>query len=151
MDIADIAPLFTAVAHLLKPGGRFVLDVQITNSGFGALYNPRPVFVVLEGGGARYQVELAGVDPRRWAPGETSSLSVHLELPASASVGTYTLSLWLPDAAKTLADRAEYAVRFANTAVWSDSDGQNALGSIELSMVAPGGANPGATELKVIP
>ncbi len=25
MDIADIAPLFTAVAHLLKPGGRFVV------------------------------------------------------------------------------------------------------------------------------
>jgi len=134
----------------VKPGGRFVLEVSLKNVGFGALYNPRPVFLVLEGGGTRHEVQLNGVDPRSWAPGETSTVSVHLELPAD-STGTKSLALWLPDATSSIASRPEYAVRFANANVWNDTEGHNVLGDIEVDPNAPGDANPSATELSVLP
>lgn len=133
-----------------KPGGRFVLEVSLKNVGFGALYNPRPVFLVLEGGGARHEVELTDVDPRRWAPGETSTLTLHVELPAGQS-GPKSLALWLPDAAASIASRPEYAVRFANASVWNDTTGTNVLGEIDLDPNAPGDANASATKLSVLP
>jgi hypothetical protein len=134
----------------VKPGGRFQFEVSLKNVGFGALYNPRSVYLVLEGGGTRHEVELKGVDPRSWAPGETSSVSVHLELPADVS-GTKSLTLWMPDAAQAIATRPEYAVRFANSGVWRDVEGDNVLGSIDVDLNAPGDANASATELSVLP
>ena len=140
-----------ALPPTVRPGGRFVLEVRIQNTGFGALYNPRTVFVVLEGGGARHQVALSDVDPRRWAPDTTQTLSVHLELPATLDPGAYTLALWLPDQASSLSDRAEYAVRFANEDIWNATGGYNELGQVEISDSATGSSNPDATALSVLP
>ena len=128
-----------------------MLDFDVVSSGFGALYNPRPVVLVLEGNGKRLETPLESLDPRRWAPGSTRSESVHVELPATLSPGSYTVALRLPDAADALSARPEYAVRFANAGVWNASTGDNELGTIEVSDAAPGDANAAATELRVLP
>lgn len=140
-----------ALPESIRPGGRFVLDFDVVSSGFGALYNPRPVVLVLEGNGKRLETPLESLDPRRWAPGSTRSESVHVELPATLSPGSYTVALRLPDAADALSARPEYAVRFANAGVWNASTGDNELGTIEVSDAAPGDANAAATELRVLP
>jgi hypothetical protein len=88
--------------------------------------NPRQVFIVLGSGAARYSVAL-DVDPRRWLPGTTATFSGTLAIPDSAAPGSYALSLWLPDAAPALADRAEYAIRFANENTWDPATGLNIL------------------------
>ncbi|MEZ4222958.1 MAG: DUF4832 domain-containing protein [Polyangiaceae bacterium] len=139
-----------ALPKRVRPGGRFVLQVELSNEGFGALYNPRPLRIVLEGQGRREVVDVSD-DPRQWAPGVASKLTAHLELPADLPAGAYELRLWLPDAADPLQSRPEYSVRFANTAVWDATAGENTLGSVEVDATAPGDANSAATKLSVVP
>jgi len=114
---------FTSEIHA---GGSLALTVRLRNDGFASLMNPRQVWVVLHSSAARYSVAL-DVDPRRWLPGTTSTFSGTLAIPDAAAPGSYTLSLWLPDAAPALADRAEYAIRFANENTWDPATGLNIL------------------------
>ena len=68
-------------------------------------------------------------------------------VPASAVPDDYTLALWLPDAATSIRDRAEYAIRFVNQGTWGATSGYNLLTST-LSIAtsaAPNGTTPDAT------
>lgn len=127
------------LAPTVRPGGWFPLSIDLTNVGWASPFNPRPVYLVLDGPGGRFETD-ASVDPRQWSAGETHRVEGELWLPSDAPPGTYTLSLWLPDAAPSLADDEAYAIRFANDGVWSG--GQNVLGSIALDDTAPGGSRP---------
>lgn len=109
----------------VQKGGAFALAVTIKNAGFASMFNERKVYAVFSDGKTRHVVPLEGVDPRRWWGGEETKLSAKLTAPAEP--GTYRLSLWLPDAAPALRDRAEYAVRFANEEVWDAKTGENVL------------------------
>jgi hypothetical protein len=113
----------------VRPGHSLVLRVRLRNDGFAPPVNPRPVFVVLHAGATAYLAELGGVDadPRRWAPGETRTLSRTIAVPASVAEGTYALSLWLPDAGTSIRARPEYAVRFVNAGTWEAATGHNVL------------------------
>jgi hypothetical protein len=91
------------------------------------MYNPRRVFVVLQNATARYEIPLADVDPRRWAPGGSYSFTTPVALPANAAAGDYSLSLWLPDAAAGLRDDPRYAVRFADQDIWDAATGLNVI------------------------
>jgi hypothetical protein len=77
------------------------VEARVTNDGFACLYNARPVWLVV--GDER---ERLTADPRRWRPGEEVVLHARLHAPAGARVG-----LWLPDAAASLRERPEYAIR----------------------------------------
>jgi hypothetical protein len=48
---------------------------------------------------------------------------------AGMSAGVYDLLLYLPDAAASLAGRAEYAIRLANKDMWEAATGYNKLGA----------------------
>lgn len=111
----------------IQPGATLSLNVRLSNEGFAAMYNPRPLYVVLLGNGKRFEAPVTSVDPRRWAAGREYSFNVSLTLPADISPGAYQLGLWLPDAAPSLRSSPAYAVRFANANTWDPATGINIL------------------------
>src|SRR5262249_12647756 len=61
--------------------------------------------------------------------GAESQLEGRVVVPADAEPGRWRLALWLPDAAPSLQNRPEYAIRLANEAVWDERTGENVLAS----------------------
>jgi hypothetical protein len=114
----------------VRPGGLLKLTVNINNSGFAALMNPRPLFIVLKGSDLPVLTKLE-LDPRTWQPGD-SSFTVSIRLPSKIKDGDYQLALWLPDEAETLQSNPLYAVQFANEGVWDESTGYNTLGQVSI-------------------
>ena len=128
----------------VRPGGLLNLTVNITNSGFASLMNPRPLFVVLysspEGSGARGEGESSvklELDPRTWEPGE-SSFAASIRLPSKIAEMEYKLALWLPDESETLQSNPLYAVQFANGGTWDESTGYNILGTVKVDSSVTG-------------
>ena len=113
----------------VRPGDTLELAVTLRNDGFATPFNPRSLFVVLQRGGTTYTAKLVGddVDPRRWSAGASHAFVRRLAVPLDAAPGSYTLALWLPDAAPSLAARPEYAIRFVNQGTWSAANGYNLL------------------------
>ncbi|HXK18853.1 MAG TPA: DUF4832 domain-containing protein [Polyangiaceae bacterium] len=134
--------------EMVKPGGSFTFTAQLENQGFAAPFNARPVYLVLRGGNVNQHVLLGKADPRRWLTG--GGIQARVRLPSSLPAGTYTLGLWLPDAAESLQARAEYALELANDGVWSDTSGENLLGSIEVTQDARGSAVADAASLAIL-
>jgi hypothetical protein len=133
----------------VRPGGVMRLNITLTNTGFAAPVNPRPLNVVLDGPG-RFVVTLGEVEVRRWEPGP-ASFAVSLRVPASAPAGEYRLALWLPDAAETLRDDPRYAVRFANEEVWDEASGFNVLSAaIKIDPSVTGASDPNAVAFSVL-
>jgi len=113
----------------VRPGGVLDLACKERNTGFAALFNPSPVFVVLEHGSTRYAARLQSVEPRRWSPGVESTAYTQLQLPASAPAGTYRLWLWRPDDAEGIRGNPAYCVRFANAGTWDPVSGRGVGGT----------------------
>jgi hypothetical protein len=111
----------------IKPGGTLSLDVRLHNDGFASMFNPHPLFIVLQNSTNRYEIPVTGVDARRWAAGQDSTFTLNVNLPANVTPGTYKLGLWLPDAYASLKNKPAYAVRFANNNVWEAATGLNIL------------------------
>jgi len=124
----------------VRPGGLLNLRVNISNTGFASLMNPRPLFIVLVGQNARsvppHIVKLE-LDPRSWQPG-SSSFTAKIRLPSNMANGEYNLALWLPDEAETLRENPLYSVQFANEGTWDESVGYNVLGKVTVDSSATG-------------
>jgi len=114
------------IPRSVKAGSSFTINIKLRNVGFAAMFNPRPAYLVLQGA-SRYELPLAGVDPRLWQPGRESIIALPIDLPQNISPGNYRVGLWLPDASTTLRYNHVYAVRFANAKVWDASAGMNIL------------------------
>ena len=122
----------TEIATEAAPGGMLALQVEMTNDGFGRVYNPRVVEVVLRNHdtGALYTFEANHEKGNRlWlpGPGESKTLDFSAALPVSMPAGSYEVLLNLPDPAPRLRNRPEYSIRLANQKVWEDSTGFNRL------------------------
>ncbi|MGO9258036.1 MAG: DUF4832 domain-containing protein [Bryobacteraceae bacterium] len=105
-------------------GKNLRVSVTVRNDGFANLYNPRPVVLVLRDRAVgRIERVPVAADPRRWMPSEATTFTVTATLPP----GEYDILLHMPDAAPSLRDRPEYAVRFANPGVWEPATGMNRL------------------------
>lgn len=127
----------------VAPGGILRLEVTLRNVGYAAMFNARPVVVVLG-----TETATLDVDARTWASGETASFDVALRLPADLPPGSYPLALRLPD--PSLPDDADYAVRFANLGVWEAPD--NVLvPTLEVDPDAGGDVDPTATAMTRLP
>jgi hypothetical protein len=112
------------------------------------VYNERPVYLILAGNGAWHAARLGSADPRRWEGNREVAVHASFRLPAALPAGTYRLSLWLPDAAASLRDRPEYAVRLANLGTWDPATGQNVLTELfRVDPSAPGPADPSSAAL----
>jgi hypothetical protein len=120
----------------VRPGGLLNVTVQIENTGFASLMNPRPLFVVLQQSKSIFLTKLE-LDPRTWQPG-SSSFAAKIRLPSNMDEGHYNLALWLPDAAETLQQNPLYAVQFANEGVWDESTGYNILGKFNIDSSVTG-------------
>lgn len=132
----------------IRPGGILTLQVTLNNTGFAAIVNARPLYIILDGE-RRYVVQVQQIDPRRWEAGKSSSFTVHMGIPSDALEGQYRLALWLPDAAVSLQNDPRYAIRFANENVWDEVGGFNVLGKIYIAETA-GGESQHMSEINVI-
>jgi hypothetical protein len=146
--------VMTQVVHTttVAPGDRLAIAVTLKNVGYAAMYNERPVYLVLKSsGGIKYYAKLTGddVDPRRWPP-EAGSRSFTRGLTVPTAAGTYTLALWLPDKEPSIRDNPKFAVRFANTVnsgaatVWNATEGYNVITTSFVIGSAP--LNPGTID-----
>jgi hypothetical protein len=109
-----------------KRGGLLRFDFQISNVGYAAMFNARPVFAVLSNGTTSYAAQL-NTDPRDWTAGATTTVAGDLAIPTSFPAGTYTLSIWMPDQATSIRNNPLYAVRFANQSTWNATQGWNVV------------------------
>ena len=67
-------------------------------------------------------------DVRRWLPSaEPITLDLKAIVPNGLPAGDYELLLHLPDAVPSLANRSDYAIRFANQDTWEAATGHNRL------------------------
>ncbi len=141
------------VAHnsSVRPGGVLDVEIAIKNYGFAAPFNARPVYVVLTGGGKRQVAQLTAADVRRFAPATVTTLTTKLRIPAGTVAGTYSLSLWMPDAAASLQNDPRYAIRLANDNAWDAVTGENILSkNVVVSASAPGPVST-STTFAVVP
>lgn len=114
-----------------NPGGALALSIEVENEGFGKLFNPRPINVVLvnEATGATTTVE-AVADARRVMPlpGSTVTLDLGVQLPSDIAPGTYVIHVELPDEASSLEDDPRFSIQMANAGTWEADSGTNNLG-----------------------
>ncbi len=131
----------------VAPGGLLALKINLENTGWGNLHNPRPVYLVLDDGKIFSRAKLS-VDPRSWAAGSTTTLRLQVRIPAGWSAGKRRMSLWLPDAADALAANPSFSVRFANEGAWEPLKGLNVLATdLQIDATALGPRDPNAAEL----
>ena len=128
-----------------QPGQVVDISLSLENKGYAAPYNPRGVeFILINQATSSIWFVKTEDDPRFWFR-ETSphTISQTLCIPASMPTGTYDLYLNLPDPEPSIYNRADYAIRLANTGIWDSSTGYNDLNhSITINNTA---TNPTCT------
>ena len=118
-------------AQAVQPGGRLALELEVANDGFGKLYNPRPINVVLVDNATESTVRLVRVVDARHVmpmPGSTATLDLTVDVPSDVASGQYSIHVELPDGSPGLADDPRYSIRMANTGTWRSASGTNDLG-----------------------
>lgn len=119
-----------AIPHTVTSGETLELALNIENVGFGELFNPREVDVVLTHSETQQETVITlPDDPRFWAAGEVSVVKARLPIPADLKPGMYTIGLRMADNAPSLHDDVRYAIRFANENTWVPETGVNTLRS----------------------
>lgn len=142
--------LDAALPERVRPGGTFRLRVRLRNEGFAAPFNPRQLELVLREGTTVHRVALERVEVRSLFGGADHEIVAHVQLPAGLSSGAHTLALALPSPSERLRDRSEYAIRFANEAVWDATRGENVLGTLDIDDAAPGTSDRSAPQLRLL-
>lgn len=120
-----------AVTAGVSPGGTLTLDLSMRNDGFGKVYNPRPIDIVLRSvNTGEMRTVRATSDARTILPlaGETRNLQLSVPVPTNLLHGAYEVLLKLPDADTSLANDVRYNIRLANVGTWQESTGLNNLG-----------------------
>lgn len=112
----------------VKPGGQFYLTFTVNNVGWGKLFNPRNLEVILrnKASGKVYRLT-ASADPRTWISGSTNTVTVNGGVPSSAPTGDYDVLLNLPDPSGRLYGDPNFSIRLANANVWESGTGFNSL------------------------
>jgi hypothetical protein len=110
-----------------KVGASFAFKANLNNDGYASIVKPRPIYLVLDNGADRYNIELTDIDVRKWVSGPALISQQKVKLPLDVKPGKYKLALWLPDASANLQSRPEYSVRLANKGVWDATKGYNLL------------------------
>jgi hypothetical protein len=119
-----------AMSRQTSQGGSLSLELRMTNDGFGKVYNPRPMEVVLRHIETRSEHVIRLTDDARTLlplSGETRHLTFNVALPNSVAVGSYEVFVRLPDPVPALNPRPQYSIRLANAGTWEASSGYNAL------------------------
>lgn len=111
-----------------RPGSALRLKIQLVNEGWGKLYNPRLIEIVLRHTQTKKKYYLkVNQDPRLWLGDQTVEITTNTNIPDSMPSGDYAVLLNLPDPEPQLYARKEYAIRLANKDVWEKATGYNSL------------------------
>jgi len=112
----------------LNSGQEFNLMFKIRNVGFGELYNPRNVEIVLinnETGSEK--VTVLEEEPRFWGAGKTATVNASINVSDNLEEGEYTVGIRMPDLTPSIHDDPRYSIRFANKDIWDEKTGTNIL------------------------
>mgnify|MGYP001036960780 CR=1 FL=1 len=112
------------------PGHQMQIQINLKNVGYASPFNPRVAKLVMKNTstGKEFVYHLA-TNVQKWFPGNVS-IKEMVQINSDMPSGKYALFLFLPDPYESLANRPEYAVRFANQDVWDSTTGYNNLKSI---------------------
>jgi Domain of unknown function (DUF4832)/Domain of unknown function (DUF4874)/FlgD Ig-like domain len=119
--------------------GDLDFTLHLKNEGFGKIYNPRKLEMILRNtqSGGEHILPLTQ-DPRYWSPGLEQTLAIKLPIPKSVPFGSYSLFLNLPDPTPTLYGKPQYSIRLANLYAWQALKGYNALNhTVKISSFNP--------------
>lgn len=108
------------------PNEILLLKLAVINKGYAPIYNERPIYAILSDGVGCYSAKLP-MYPRDWNTNDIVESEIALKMPFDIPVGTYKLSVWLPDKSEVLASDPFYSIRFANKDMWDSSQGHNNL------------------------
>lgn len=115
----------------LNAGEVLNLSLQLFNDGYARPFNPRSLYVVLDGP-VRHELP-TDLDWTDFAPGESQDYCLGLSLPADMEAGSYRIGLWLPDPSEMLRSDPRYAAQLVN-GVAMDEQGVNWLdASVEVT------------------
>ena len=112
----------------ISAGNSYELTLTIDNKGFAAPYNPRKAeirFRSVTSGEIAY-IHSMEADPRFWFSG-SHEVKETIKLPAKMNADEYEVLLYMPDPARSLYERPEYAIRLANKGIWEEKTGHNKL------------------------
>lgn len=98
-------------------------SLNITNKGYAPLYHKKNLLLIFKNKttGTFYEKALSA-DIRQCKPEGTQALGETINL-SGIPAGQYDIYLKITDKAASLASRTEYALRLANTGVWSEENG----------------------------
>lgn len=109
-------------------GNAMDISFDIYNRGFGELFNPRNVEIVLINNKTKEeQVAILSEEPRFWGAGENTTIKTKLSIPADLAPGDYTLGIRMPDIESSIHNDPRYSIRFANENTWVADTGTNVL------------------------
>jgi Domain of unknown function (DUF4832)/Domain of unknown function (DUF4874) len=115
----------------VNAGQPMTVKLQIQNSGFGKVYNKRPLDLVFVGADQVLTARLTP-DARSKLPlaGQTVESEWTVAAPAGLKAGQiYQLHLRLPDPSNRLEADTRYAIRLANRNLWDPATGRHNLGA----------------------
>ncbi len=108
----------------VRPGAPMDLRFRVTNDGYAAPTQWRPVYLVFRQGSTVRRVPLAA-DVRALTPGSVQDATFRVTAPTTT--GTWTLGVWMPDAATRLRANPAYSLRLADQGMWEPATGINVL------------------------
>jgi hypothetical protein len=111
----------------IKAGIQLSFTLNIENVGYASPYNARPVKLIMRNKTTNKEFAFdVDADVLKWYSGSVS-VNIKIITETDMPAGDYSLFLFLPDASESLAQRPEYAIRFANDNMWNASTGYNDL------------------------
>lgn len=118
-------------------GQQFNISLDIRNTGFGKVYNPRPLDLVFVADDGSAITQRLSSDARKALPlaGETVTAGWNVRAPSGLKSGhSYDLYLRLPDPSSKLKDDNRYSIRLANdNDIWDANTGRHDLGMTVLA------------------
>lgn len=117
---------------IIRNSEKIELQLDLINEGYASTYNYRLVELVLRNIESQevYKMKI-DADPRYWFTEELQTIKLNAVWPDKLPKGEYELFINLPDAASSLYERPEYAIRLASTyesnSIWDEATGWNRL------------------------
>jgi hypothetical protein len=118
------------IQNTVHAGKKLSVSIDITNDGFAAPYKARPLQLVLTDTvtNQEYKIDFVSstADVRFWSTGN-HTINESVAIPTTIAVGTYTLSLNLPDSGTAINTNPAFSIQLANQGIWDAATGYNHL------------------------
>lgn len=107
----------------IASGQSLNIALDISNKGYAPLYIKKDLLLVLKNNATGVYSDFPiNVDLRSCAPNSTLTINENIS-PGNIAPGSYSLYIKVADKDPALAEKYEYSIQFANTALWSTEHG----------------------------